>query len=301
MTGCPTKNFVHEDYKKNKEHLWETILFADQQNFPMCTAVASQMEDDVDAADMKSVGLVDGHAYSLIAAKEIKTLDGTTVRLCLIRNPWGKKEWQGDWSDESPLWDAHCQAQVPNFKVANDGCFWLSFEDYDTFFYITTICFFKKGFKESQVVDEHKKGEFGLAKLTLSEDAVQPLCLTVDQVNCRFGENGPNEQEYAAVRLFVTKIVDGSQQFLDGEYEEAMPTVTCAFKKGLKKGEYLVMYSVDFLPNHPLRRIILTNYCEDTTTMVRLDPKHFGYERFMTFEEQLWERKAHREDSIELV
>jgi hypothetical protein len=30
------------------------------------------MEDDLQAADMKGVGLVDGHAYSLIGAKEIK-------------------------------------------------------------------------------------------------------------------------------------------------------------------------------------------------------------------------------------
>lgn len=185
--------------------------------------------------------------------------------------------------------------------MKNDGCFWISFDDYFTFFYITTICFYKNGFKESQIYDEHKKGEFGLAKLTLSEDAVQPLCLTLDQVNCRFGENGPNEQEYATVRLFVTKVIDGVQHFMDGEYEESLPTVTCAFRNGLKRGEYLVMYSVDFLPNHPLRRIILTNYCEDDTTMVRLNPEHYGYERFMKFENDLWDRRANRENSIELV
>ena len=68
------------------------------------------MEDDQDAADMKGIGLVDGHAYSLISAKEITTLEGKTVRLCLIRNPWGKKEWQGAWSDKSPLWNDHTKA-----------------------------------------------------------------------------------------------------------------------------------------------------------------------------------------------
>jgi hypothetical protein len=40
------------------------------------------------------------------------------------------------------------------------------------FFYITTICFFKTGYKESQVVDEQSKGQFGVAKITLSEDTV---------------------------------------------------------------------------------------------------------------------------------
>jgi hypothetical protein len=38
----------------------------------MCTAVAASQEADFSSANMKSVGLVDAHAYSLISAKEIK-------------------------------------------------------------------------------------------------------------------------------------------------------------------------------------------------------------------------------------
>lgn len=48
--------------------------------------------------------MVDAHAYSLIGAKEIKGKMGKTIRLCQVRNPWGKKEWTGDWSDSSALW-----------------------------------------------------------------------------------------------------------------------------------------------------------------------------------------------------
>ena len=49
----------------------------------MATAVASQMEEleKLSAADMKRVGLVDAHAYSLIAAKEITNDQGKIVRL----------------------------------------------------------------------------------------------------------------------------------------------------------------------------------------------------------------------------
>lgn len=45
------------------------------------------------------MGLVQGHAYSLIGAYE-----GNGVQLVQVRNPWGQHEWTGDWSDNSPLW-----------------------------------------------------------------------------------------------------------------------------------------------------------------------------------------------------
>ena len=110
LTGCPSHAFIHDDCA-NKEMLWKKIELADRRGFPMATAVASQMEEveKLSAADMKRVGLVDAHAYSLIAAKEITNDQGKPVRLLQIRNPWGKKEWTGDWSDKSPLWTEKCK------------------------------------------------------------------------------------------------------------------------------------------------------------------------------------------------
>jgi hypothetical protein len=52
---------------------------------------------------MKSYGLVNMHAYSLISAAEVKK-DGKKVQLVKLRNPWGDHEWNGDWSDKSGLW-----------------------------------------------------------------------------------------------------------------------------------------------------------------------------------------------------
>jgi calpain-15 len=103
--------------------------------------------------------------------REIKLRFGGKARICLVRNPWGKKEWTGDWSDSSPLWNNYTKSQVPEFKLADDGCFWISFNDYDKFFYITTICFYKTGYHENYICDELEEGEFGLCKLTLTEDS----------------------------------------------------------------------------------------------------------------------------------
>ena len=44
-------------------------------------------------------GLIPGHAYSIIQAKE-----AFGNLLLNIRNPWGTFEWQGDWGDKSNKW-----------------------------------------------------------------------------------------------------------------------------------------------------------------------------------------------------
>ena len=53
---------------------------------------------------MHTVGLVDAHAYSLLSVHELTDGNGKLVRLFKIRNPWGFREWTGDWSDKSAKW-----------------------------------------------------------------------------------------------------------------------------------------------------------------------------------------------------
>lgn len=78
----------------------------------MTTAVSTlgSVADD-SANDMTKVGLVDAHAYSLIAAVEINISLLQKEKLVLIRNPWGFREWSGDWSDTSDKWKEFPDAQ----------------------------------------------------------------------------------------------------------------------------------------------------------------------------------------------
>jgi len=49
-------------------------------------------------------------------------------RLLKLRNPWGKKEWDGRWSDGSSEWTAEWMAALDH-KFGNDGVFWISYDD----------------------------------------------------------------------------------------------------------------------------------------------------------------------------
>ncbi|KAK3945968.1 calpain family cysteine protease [Diplogelasinospora grovesii] len=68
-------------------------------------------------------GIMEQHAYSVMKAVE---KDGE--RLLLLKNPWGKGEWTGPWSDGSKEWTAEWMKKLDH-KFGDDGAFWISYKD----------------------------------------------------------------------------------------------------------------------------------------------------------------------------
>jgi len=69
-----------------------------------CSVDSNVVESEV-IHHNKKCGILAGHAYSILDAieipKDISKKDRHKSRLLRIRNPWGYKEWNGKWSDES--------------------------------------------------------------------------------------------------------------------------------------------------------------------------------------------------------
>ena len=68
-------------------------------------------------------GILALHAYSVMRAVE---LDGK--RLVLLKNPWGKGEWKGPWSDGSKEWTPEWLKKLDH-QFGDDGAFWISYSD----------------------------------------------------------------------------------------------------------------------------------------------------------------------------
>lgn len=79
--------------------------------------------------------------------------DGT--RLVKLRNPWGKGEWKGDWSDNSNLWTPQLRQQL---AVAhnNDGIFFMNYEDFLRYFDGVSICHYRDEYILSSLQDANK-------------------------------------------------------------------------------------------------------------------------------------------------
>ncbi|XP_034034423.1 calpain-5-like [Thalassophryne amazonica] len=94
-------------------------------------------------------GLVKGHAYSVTAVKRVRLGHGLiayfkneTIPLIRMRNPWGRTEWKGAWSDTSEEWSKVGDTERGNLgiTVEDDGEFWMSFTDWCKFFTNADVC-----------------------------------------------------------------------------------------------------------------------------------------------------------------
>mmetsp|Transcript_3680 Transcript_3680/g.3608 ORF Transcript_3680/g.3608 Transcript_3680/m.3608 type:complete len:416 (-) Transcript_3680:276-1523(-) len=80
-------------------------------------------------------GLIPGHAYSIISAFE-----KVGQKLLMLRNPWGKFEWDGDWSDKSNKWTSEMIQAFNPVLDEEDGTFWMCFDDFVSNFDSLDVC-----------------------------------------------------------------------------------------------------------------------------------------------------------------
>jgi len=148
MTGAPTETLVfdgNQNHLEWRDMLWARLLSFQESGFLMGVATSRGGE-----------GLVGGHAYSVLdvlefqdvlvgeqqrvtdffsgakgsPAKKKQRKSPTTVRLVRIRNPWGKREWKGEWSVNSDKWTTALRKRLGNQSFAKgDGTFFMSLED----------------------------------------------------------------------------------------------------------------------------------------------------------------------------
>ncbi|KAM6459277.1 calpain-14-like [Liasis olivaceus] len=85
-------------------------------------------------------GLVAGHAYTVTGIRKVTCKHGPE-NLVRLRNPWGKVEWKGDWSDSSGKWELLSpKEKILLRRNSEDGEFWMSVEDLQTHFVDLMIC-----------------------------------------------------------------------------------------------------------------------------------------------------------------
>lgn len=102
LTGCPTLSLefdtpqLHEMVQQDK--LWPLLAEYDAKGALISASTGGEDRWTESGGPGQAGGLVPGHAYTVIQTKEAHG-----NRLLNIRNPWGRFEWEGAWSDHSAL------------------------------------------------------------------------------------------------------------------------------------------------------------------------------------------------------
>ncbi|XP_041863849.1 calpain-5-like [Melanotaenia boesemani] len=151
FSGAVTEAINLEAEAFYKDQKKQDLLFDDlnkvysRDGIISCSIRAQPHEIELKMAN----GLVKGHAYSVTAVKRVRLGHGLlayfkneTIPLIRMRNPWGKTEWNGAWSDSSEEWSKVGDKERSNLgiTVEDDGEFWMSFTDWCKCFTDADVC-----------------------------------------------------------------------------------------------------------------------------------------------------------------
>ncbi|CAM9383634.1 unnamed protein product, partial [Ectocarpus fasciculatus] len=161
----------------DSEGNWAQLLSFNQAGFPMGCATAWDP-----TRGLRDVGLVSTHAYSVLEVRELPPgvrgarqpsirdwaglgsaaaaaeqgrrrdgeASGQPLRLVRVRNPWGKREWTGDWSQKSEKWSDSVRAEL-GWSEKNDGTFWMTWQDFMTRFQLVDVCKARRDWSHASV------------------------------------------------------------------------------------------------------------------------------------------------------
>jgi calpain-15 len=162
------------------------------------------------------MGLISGHAYSVIAVCEVTGSDGRDARIVQVRNPWGSGEWLGDWSDESTLWTEAAKKKA-KMVVADDGTFWMSFDDFAKFFSMVFVSTYMDGYAfNSSKLPILKDGNFGFYLIQMNVPAAGEYTIAISQKDRRCFPLSTT-YNYGHTTVSVIKDNQGNLEYLKGD------------------------------------------------------------------------------------
>lgn len=175
---------------------------------------------EAETRKIENLGLVPGHSYGLIAAAQVKNKVGEMVNLVKLRNPWGKFEWQGAWGDNSDEWTDDLRKELAVDPDADDGTFWMDFEDMKNVFGRIQICTYKDDYQYTHTDFVHQEpGSYSLFKLEVPTTG--EYTLSVCQKGDRMFDRHV-QYEYSNSRMILIKLnnshnMEGGVTYIKGQ------------------------------------------------------------------------------------
>ncbi|KAL4882101.1 hypothetical protein BJY04DRAFT_188029, partial [Aspergillus karnatakaensis] len=184
-------------------------------------------------------GISENHSYSIMDAKEI---DG--VRLLKLRNPWGKKEWNGAWSDGSEQWTAEWMQKL-NHKFGNDGFFWISYDDLlKKYQHLDRTRLFGPEWTITQQwtsLSVPWSADYHTTKFRLNVTKAGPVILVLSQLDSRYFKGLIGEYDFV-LKFRLQK--DGEDDYIVRSHNNSLNSRSTNAEVTLEPGTYQVLMKI---------------------------------------------------------
>ena len=134
LTGFPTEIFKHYKLTNNPIeiiNLYKSIEIGNKEGAIMACGTNSN------GIGIDIFGLIPGHSYLIVYPKK---WEERNLYLLKLKNPWGKNEWSGNWSNNSLSWTEETKSYFNYYNNNDDGTMWIDLNDFINYFDNTFIC-----------------------------------------------------------------------------------------------------------------------------------------------------------------
>lgn len=240
LTGAPYDRI--EDYS-DLAKAWAKLKEANAQNFVLtCFTKSTEVSEE-----QSNEGLVSGHAYSILDVREVVDSRGKVRMIVQIRNPWGKFEWKGDFSDNSPMWTPDAKKML-DVVAKDDGVFWMPFERFVESYEGIGIVKVRPGFvNNSIVVKRVNPVDKNIIRMTVSDPKVL-LTVSIDQVDSKTIDERDYNLSYFRVTIGRVDSATNTIEFVNSVLS---PERNVFLEDTYAKGDYIILVEAYWSNPHP--------------------------------------------------
>lgn len=242
LTGGVTTELFTTDIL-DKDNFWsEEIMKVNEEFLFGCYAGTFDSWQGSDVAYRPGArdNIVPMHAYSIMEAREIKG-----HRLLKLRNPWGRFEWRGAWSDGSEQWTPEWM-ELLNHRFGDDGQFWMSYED----FLREYSCFDRTRLFGSEwhitqqwtTVDVPWSADFNKTKFSVTLTKRSPVVVVLSQLDDRYYRGLEGQYRF---ELHFRLDKDGEQDYIVRSHGNYSMNRSVSTDLELDPGTYSVLMRIN--------------------------------------------------------
>ncbi|KAF6759432.1 hypothetical protein DFP72DRAFT_806477 [Ephemerocybe angulata] len=197
-------------------------------------------------ADTDVQGLFGAHSYSVLRAVEVKGR-----RFVMLRNPWGKSEWTGRWSDGSKEWTREWVRAMPllGHTFGNDGQFMMEYSDWlDCFSFISRVVLFDSSWAmcsewlRVQAPPLPAAWSYGLVSFKITVSGATPAIIVLSKLNSRYYRDFSAQTRWY---LDFSVVREGEKEVLAQPHHSQNSSRSVSLELELEAGTYFVYVRLD--------------------------------------------------------